>query len=237
MLELNKLYLMGCMEGMKEFPDKYFDLAIVDPPYGIGNFTPETDSGSYKKGTKKLKTAYDQDYKWNEKIPDKKYFSELYRISKRQIIWGANYYNSFSELGGCLVWYKNTGLKTQLSQCEIASLSWKRQVDYVDIMKLTGFLAPIKYIHPCEKPFKLYKWILRNYAKPDMKIIDTHVGSGNSIIAFLDFGCDWIGFEIDEDYHKAASERIEIHKKRPKPFFTDGELADKNIKQKGFFDK
>ena len=97
-----------------------------------------------------------------------------------------------------------------------------------------------KKIHPTQKPVKLYQWILINYANPNMKIIDTHVGSASSIIAFLDFGCEWIGFEIDPDYHRDGSERIEIHKQRPKSFFTAGELlkSTKKInKQKGFFDK
>jgi site-specific DNA-methyltransferase (adenine-specific) len=196
---------------MREMKDNQFDLAIVDPPYGIGNFTPETDSGSYKKGTKKLKTKYDQNYKWNEETPTQEYFIELIRVSKRQIIWGANYYNTFSKAGGALVWYKNTGLTSQLSQCEIASLSWKKQVDYLALNKLTGFLAPIEYIHPCEKPIDLYKWLLKNYAKEGDSILDTHLGSGSSRIACHDMGFDFTGYEIDKDYFEAQEKRFKHH--------------------------
>jgi site-specific DNA-methyltransferase (adenine-specific) len=203
-----------CMDYMATLKDNAFELAIVDPPYGIGNFTPETDSGSYKKGTKKLKTHYDQNYNWNNEIPPNEYFNELIRVSARQIIWGANYYNRFSSFGGALVWYKNQGLTSQLSQCEIASLSWKKQVDYVHIEKLNGFLAPIQYIHPCEKPIKLYEWLLKNYAKEGDKILDTHLGSGSSAIAAYNYKFDFVGIELDEEYFKAASERFEQHKKQ-----------------------
>ena len=202
---------MDCMEFMKDKPDNYYDLAIVDPPYGIGNFTPETDSGSYKKGTKKLTTAYDQNYGWNNSIPDEKYFNEVKRASSRQIIWGANYYNMFSTLGGALVWYKNQGLASQLSQCEIASLSWKKQVDYVHIKKLNGFLAPTKYIHPCEKPIKLYRWLLQNYAKEGDKILDTHGGSMSIAIACHTEGFDLDICELDEDYFNDAINRFKLN--------------------------
>jgi len=208
MLELNKLYLMDCMEGMREFPDKYFDLAIVDPPYGIGMA------------------------KWDIK-PDEIYFRELFRLSKEQIIWGMNHFK-LPTTNNFIFWDK----KQQGKQAR-GELAW------TSTGKVKYFLREWQWDrnnvvlrqHVCQKPIQLYKWILRNYAKPDFKIIDTHVGSGSSIIAFLDYGCEWIGFEIDEDYHSAATKRIEIHKKRPKPFFTDGELAEKTIKQKGFFDQ
>jgi site-specific DNA-methyltransferase (adenine-specific) len=199
------------MDLMSRYPDNYFDLAIVDPPYGIGNFTIESDSGVYKKGTKKITTAYNQNYTWNNSIPHDSYFVELRRVSKNQIIWGANYYNVFNNLGGALVWYKNTGLTSQLSQCEIASLSWKKQVDYINLKKLTGFLAPITYIHPCEKPIKLYEWLLMKYAKEGDKILDTHLGSGSIAIACHNLGYDLTACELDTDYYNAAMKRLKQH--------------------------
>lgn len=218
----NIVYNIDCMEYMKDIPDKWFELAIVDPPYGIGNFTPESDSGSYKKGTKKLQTEYDQDYKWNESTPDKAYFKEVLRVSKKQIIWGANYYNSFSKLGGALVWYKNVGLVTQLSQCEIASLSWKKQVDYFSFKKMTGFISKEKNIHPCQKPVELYKYCLKNYAKPGDKILDTHIGSGSIRIACHDMGFDLYGCELDPDYWQAQEERYKKHAQQNELFNFEG---------------
>lgn len=210
MLELNKLYLMDCMEGMKTFPDKYFDLAIVDPPYGAGNFSQINMKNR----------PYSKKYKieWNDNIPQENYFNELYRISKDRIIWGANYYRPYIKECGSIIWDKVNNSPVG-SQCEIASNSKEnRVIKYKHIW--TGFINESKRekIHPCEKPVPLYKWILNKFAEPDYKIIDTHVGSASSIIAFLDFGCDWIGFEIDEDYHKAASKRIKIHQMQTRLF-------------------
>jgi len=213
MLELNKLYCMDCMEGMKDFPDGYFDLAIVDPPYGIGDFTKVGDANFYKK---KSEAKYGKVH-WNNEIPTPEYFIELIRISKERIIWGANYYWQFIPEKNFIVWYKKND-SSRWSKCEIASTTIG--VNEIVQLEWNGFIRCEKTnrIHPTQKPVRLYKWILHNYAKPDMKIIDTHVGSGSSIIAFLDFGCDWIGFEIDEDYHKAATERIERHKQQLKLF-------------------
>ena len=212
MLELNKLYLMDCMIGMKTFPDKYFDLAIVDPPYGIG----ASAQDNRKRG--KLGSHY-KIKDWDNSIPPKKYFIELKRVSKNQIIWGGNYFG----LNGSpcwLVWNKKTVGNT--ADCELAWTSFITGVKRFDFLWEGFWQENMKQketrIHPTQKPIQLYKWILHNYAKPDFKIIDTHVGSGSSIIAFLDYGCEWIGFEIDEDYHKAASERIEIHKQQLKLF-------------------
>ena len=228
MLELNKLYLMDCMDGMKTFPDKYFDLAIVDPPYGIGR------SGQTETFTKnhKHKRKYFIDKKWDIKSPTSEYWKELFRISENMIVWGANYFTKFLPPSmGWVFWDKGQDLS--MSDGELAYTSFNVALRRVVINRVE--LLKEGTIHPTQKPIKLYKWLLKKYAKPDFKIIDTHVGSASSIIAFLDFGCDWIGFEIDEDYHKAASERIEIHKQRPKPFITDGDLVKTKDKPKGFF--
>lgn len=178
-------------------------LAIVDPPYGIGDFTMKTSGGAVKGKCAAMQVN------WNGKIPDKKYFAELKRISKQRIIWGANYYNCF-ENGGAIIWYKNTG-HSSLSQCEIASISFQRKVDYFPFKKLTGFCAPAKYIHPCQKPVVLYKWLLKKYARPGQLIFDSHVGSGSLRIACHDMGFDFVGCELDYDYWKAQEERYKNH--------------------------
>lgn len=204
---------MDCMEGMKEFPDKFFDLAIVDPPYGIGDLT-VGDANYYKKRSDKKYGKVD----WNNEIPEPDYFNELYRISKNQIIWGANYFRKYIKDNGVIVWDKDNA-NSRWSKVEIASNS-KSGINNIFKFTWDGFRKAEKVdrIHPTQKPIQLYKWILNKYAKPTDKIIDTHAGSCNSVIAFLDFGCDWIGFEIDKDYYKDAMKRIEIHKQQLKLF-------------------
>lgn len=198
-----KLYNIDCMEYMKSIPDKYFDLAVVDPPYGIGDTFIGFSSGS-KKG--KLERIH-KEMKWDNATPTDEYFSELKRISKKQIIWGANYFNSFCS-GGALIWYKNRGGNT-LSQCEIASVSGQKKVDYVPLQILTGFCSNEERIHPTQKPIALYSWILEKYSRPTDKILDTHLGSGSSAIAAHRFGIsEFVGCELDKEYFDAACKRF-----------------------------
>ena len=206
---MTEAYLGDCMGAMAQMRDNEFDLAIVDPPYGIGNFSMETGGGISNPHTQK-KVNYKSNIDWNNDIPTQKYFTELLRVSDKQVIWGANYYNCFSGLGGALVWYKNTGHKN-LSQCEIASLSFQKKVDYLEHKKPNGFIKHIEYIHPCEKPIYLYKWLLKNYAKEGDSILDTHLGSGSSRIAAHDMGFDFTGYEIDKDYFDASVKRFDNH--------------------------
>jgi len=206
---------MDCMEGMKGFPDKYFDLAIVDPPYDIN----WGGTGFKKKNI--LERNLVKLHNWDEKQPDINYFNELMRVSKNQIIWGGNYFLNI--LGNCkspLIWNKKTG-DNSFADGEFAWTSFDGTMRIFTHQWCGAFKDSERdenIIHPTQKPIALYKWTLRKRARPDMKIIDTHVGSGSSIIAFVDFGCDWIGFEIDPDYHKAATERIERHKQQLKLF-------------------
>lgn len=189
------------MDYMRDLPDKCFDLAVVDPPYGIGNFIQV--SGNVSKNFESVK--------WNNSIPHKNYFDELKRISKNHVIWGANFYNCFSELGGALIWHKQIPEKSNFSECEIASISMKKSVDYVSLAWPSGFYRQ-KFgaqIHPCQKPVKLYQWIYDRYAKPGQRILDTHLGSGSSAIAAHYFGVDFVGCEIDEHYYKLAKERFD----------------------------
>lgn len=210
MLELNKLYNMDCMEGMKEYPDKYFDLAIVDPPYGIG-----MDGGNI--GGSNLGKAKDYTKKqWDDKAPDKEYFNELIRASKKQIIWGANHFISKIPFdSSCwVVWDKlNSG---NFADCELAYTNFDTAVRKFEFRwngMLQGNMKNKEIrIHPTQKPVALYKWLLQNYAKEGDKILDTHVGSASSLIACHDMGFDYIGFELDKEYFNKATERLEKHK-------------------------
>jgi site-specific DNA-methyltransferase (adenine-specific) len=207
------LYNMDCMDLMQKYPDNYFDLAIVDPPYGIGKFTCESSTDKNGKRRQNNKKKFLDDYKWNESIPDNKYFQELIRVSKKRIVWGSNYYPIVDGSGGSLVWYKGKMTKT-ISACEIASISFQTKVDYVCINWQSGFYRTIKegeQIHPCQKPVKLYKWLLINYAKDGDKILDTHLGSGSIAIACHDMNFNLTGCEIDQDYFIKMCERINIH--------------------------
>ena len=200
-----KIYNQDCLESMKEMSDNQFDLAIVDPPYGIGNWVQQTGN---KRGKK---------VDWNDSTPNKQYFKELERVSKEQIIWGANYYNCFNNKGGAIVWDKKNP-NPKFSKCEIASYSRLKRVDYVCI-KHFGFVSDDNYkIHPCQKPVKLYEWILMNYAKEGDTILDTHLGSGSIAIACHNLGYNLTGYEIDKDYYKAAKKRIEQHKQQTRMF-------------------
>lgn len=216
-MQLNRLYNMDYRIGTKEFPDKFFDLAIVDPPY-FEDYGKKIFPGAEISTTGVKRNRWESKY-WS--VPDQSYFDELKRISKNQIIWGINYYNCAFLGSGRIVWDKKNE-KSSFSKCEIAYCSLHNKVEIFRYM-WNGMLQEnmknkeIK-IHPTQKPIQLYKWILRNYANPDMKIIDTHVGSGSSIIAFEDFGCDWIGFEIDKDYFDATIKRIDQHKLQYKLF-------------------
>ena len=190
--QLNHVYNEDCMKGMAEIPDNYFELAIVDPPYGIGNFVQSTGN------------VRGDAVEWNNYIPQKEYFEELRRISVDRIIWGANYYNCFET--GAIVWVKNQPMK-DFSKAEIASCTQHKKVE-VYTQTWTNYVNTKKTKHPSEKPFLLYKWLLYNYAKEGDKILDTHVGSGSSIIACIDMGFEYMGFEIDTDYYNAMNDRI-----------------------------
>ena len=190
-----------CMAVMARYPDNYFDLACVDPPYGIGDTFIDVSTGAKKMKLKRVHKIME----WDELIPTQEYFNELRRVSAKRIIWGANYFNCFE--GGAVVWYKNRGGNT-LSQCEIASVSGQKKVDYVERQILTGFVADEIRIHPTQKPVKLYEWLLSNYAKEGDKILDTHLGSGSSAIAAHYAGFDFVGCELDQDYYDAAVQRF-----------------------------
>ena len=210
MLELNEFYNMDCMEGMKQFPDKYFELAIVDPPYGIGVFDTKNMSRSYLARSKNYKA-----FSGNDKVPaDGNYINELFRVSKNQIIWGANHFISVVPLNSScwVVWDKENG-ENDFADCELAWTSFKGAVRIFRFRwqgMLQGNMKVKEFrIHPTQKPAQLYKWLLTKYAKKGDKIIDTHVGSASSLIACHELGFDYIGFELDSDYFNLATKRLE----------------------------
>ncbi len=201
---------------MKDKPDKYYDLAIVDPPYGIGDFR-NTKS---KKHHKKID--------WNNEIPKKEYFDELKRVSKNQIIWGVNYYSKYIDSVGRIVHDKTGGGKRKspdgLSDCDIASHSFgvnMKIFHYTSIGNVIGNVIDwennLRW-HPCQKPIALYKWILDKYAKQSDKILDTHLGSGSIAIACHDYGFDLTACELDLEYYEKAVERIKNHTNQLKLF-------------------
>jgi site-specific DNA-methyltransferase (adenine-specific) len=208
-----KMMQGDCMEFMAGVEDGFYDLAIVDPPYGIGDVADHTPR---KKGAKKTKIHKNKD--WNDCPPQKEYFIELFRVSKNQIIWGANYFSEILPASrGWIFWdkvYENT---FNFSDGELAYTSYDRLLKKY---KLSARWIPgtPPNIHPTQKPVKLYEWLLTNYAKPGNKILDTHGGSGSICIAChnLGFDLDWI--EKDTDYFEAATKRFNDHARQGQMF-------------------
>jgi site-specific DNA-methyltransferase (adenine-specific) len=219
-------YNMDCMEGMRQFPDKYFDLAIVDPPYFSG---PEK-RGYYGRTISPIgvQRIYKTSAEWS--VPNKSYFNELARVSKNQIIWGCNYFN-YQFGPGRIVWDKCNG-ESSFSDCEIAYCSMHDSVRLFRYMWNGMFQGKSisegtvqkgdkklneKRIHPTQKPVALYEWILSKYAKEGDIILDTHVGSASSLIACHNTNHKFVGFELDKHYYELSKQRL------------DAELAQMNI--------
>lgn len=201
---------MDCMEYMKELSDNAFDLAIVDPPYGIG------ESGKTNKSRGKLAIAKDYKSFAGDDLnpPEKDYFIELKRVSKNQIIWGANHFIGLipQNSSPCwVVWDKLNG-ESDFADCELAYTSFKTAVRRFSFQWAGMLQGDMKNkeqrIHPTQKPVKLYQWLLSKYAKEGDKILDTHLGSGSSAIAAHYAEFDFVGTELDEYYYKAAKERF-----------------------------
>ncbi len=194
-------YNMDCMDGMKEFPDKYFELAIVDPPYrDMSENQPTKDMR--KNGTME---------RFGNK-PNETYFKELFRVSKNQIIWGANNFN-LPNYKGFIIWKKLTiSDDFTMSMAELAYISEGLGTTSKIFECAPQGTKQDPRIHPTQKPVKLYEWQLTKYAKPGDKILDTHVGSASSLIACHNLGFDYVGFELDKDYYHVANKRLETVK-------------------------
>lgn len=215
-------YCMDCMDGMKEFPDKYFDLAVVDVPYGIGEDGSKSKTrgkqSNFERNNNSNAKAYAKDYKpffGNDlKPPDDTYFKELFRVSKNQIIWGANHFISKIPYDShCwIVWDKDNG-ENDFADCELAWTSFDTSVRKFKYRWHGMLQENMKNkeirIHPTQKPVALYEWILTRYAKEGDIILDTHVGSASSLIACHNTNHKFVGFELDEYYYKISKERLD----------------------------
>jgi site-specific DNA-methyltransferase (adenine-specific) len=201
------LRCMDCMDLMKEYPDNHFDLAIVDPPYGIDMDNQRVRTKPNRPNTyKRVGQVQYNGAGWDKSGPTKEYFNQLYRVSKKQIIWGANYFCDMIKPGnGWIYWDKQMG-ENQFSSGEFAyqSMQIKSSCFSHPSMRVQG-----TRIHPTQKPVALYRWLLQNYAKEGDKILDTHLGSGSIAIACYYMGFDLTGSELDPDYYKAMMERID----------------------------
>lgn len=196
------VYNEDCVEALKRFPDNYFDLAIVDPPYSETFNTDACADNKGKKGSYKLDTL-------NNHLPTEEYWNELFRVSKNQIVWGANWYGKYFGVGG-LVWFKdNTG---NYSPCEYAYQSINNHIHHYQYrwngMLQQNMKQKEERIHPTQKPVALYDWILQKFAKQGDLILDTHLGSGSSRIAAHKGGFNFIGYEISKDYYEAQEKRF-----------------------------
>lgn len=209
----SEVYLMDCVEGMKYYPDKYFDLAVVDPPYGIGKWSSGGGANTLKKSQeKKIKD-------WDSETPTDEYWQELFRVSTHQIVWGGNYF--LDKLGNCyhvIIWdKKNRGM--HLADGEMAWTSMRGTAIRIFDKHLSGTDAKgVTRVHPTQKPVVLYDWILSKYATPGQKILDTHLGSGSSRIAADKYKVNFVGFEIDAEYFSDSCARFDTHKSQIQMF-------------------
>ena len=206
-----ELFNEDCMEVMKRYPDNHFELAIVDPPYGIDAANTLTGPQRKSGNGAAMKSQFDKK-DWDKSVPNREYFIELMRVSKSQIVWGANYMSNYLPPSmGWIVWDKDNGT-TNFSDAELAFTSFDRALR---IFKYTwngmlqgGMKNKEVRIHPTQKPVKLYQWLLANYAKEGDKILDTHGGSMSSMIACHYGGFDAVCCELDKDYFEAGKRRI-----------------------------
>lgn len=242
MLELNKLHNMDCMEAMRDMPDKCFDLAIVDPPYGVGSVTymprkRKKAFGGYIDHYEITVATLDKNQRKNAKVdvvhakntktstgqfgdentsPQPEYFDELFRVSKHQIIWGGNYF-ILPPSRGFVVWRKTTVAETfSMAMCEYAWVSFNTNAKIFDAAPQGTSCDP--RIHPTQKPLALYQWLLARYAKPGYRILDTHAGSASCLVACHQAGYEFMGFEIDAGYYTKAQARLEKEKSQTSLF-------------------
>lgn len=201
---------------MSRYPDNYFDLAIVDPPYGIG-------FSDYERGGSGIKTkerhTKNGKKKWDDKIPLNEYFEELKRVSKNQIVWGGNYFPELW-LNGCkgfIFWYKHQPVDN-FAKGELAYTSFNKPAQCFDFMYYGNINRDLVQLHPTQKPVALYKWLLDKYAKDGDKILDTHLGSGSIAIACHEYGFELTACELDAEYYGKAVERIKNHVSQQKLF-------------------
>lgn len=216
----SKTFNRNCLEAMRETADKHFDLAIVDPPYGLDKKLLGGNNGMMKNCFKEVISK-----EW-DKRPPKEYFIELFRVSKNQIIWGGNYFIDYLYPTQCfLIWDKMNGTNN-MADAELAWTSLQQSTRKFSMHHFSDGYD--KKIHPTQKPAKLYRWILKNFAQIGDKILDTHLGSGSSRIAAYDLGFDFFGYELDSDYFEAQEKRFAEHIAQPKLFESLPESVEQN---------
>ena len=197
-----ELHNVDCLPFMKQCEDEQFDLAIVDPPYGIGISSNPVRQQHEKKS-------------WDNAIPSKEYFDELKRVSKHQIVWGGNYFLQYLDNTQCfLIWDKKQPFDFSLAMCEMAWTSFSKPAKIFP----QSVLKERNKIHPTQKPIELYKWLLTHYAEKGQKILDTHLGGGSIAIACDELGFDLTACELDTDYYKSAIKRLEEHRSQIRMF-------------------
>lgn len=207
---ISETYLMDCMQGMREYPDKYFDLAVVDPPYGIGR------DGSVRTTSKHGGRKAHKFKGWDNEIPTLEYFTELFRVSKNQIIWGANYFAKY--LPSSMRWiFWDKGQRICNSDGELAFTSFQKALRVFELNRVQLQIEGDTF-HPTQKPIKLYDWIYRNYAETGQRVLDTHLGSGSNRIAAHKNGLHFVGFEIDEEYYYSQEARFKSYLSQPTLF-------------------
>jgi len=196
---LSEVYNLDCMVGMANTPDKFYDLAVVDPPYGLGERL--TERGGKLKNTP-MAVLYRESSRWDI-LPTNHYWGELFRVSKHQVVAGANYFWSFlTDTRGIVAWDKKQAMPT-LSSFELIWTSFDKPAKIFSHVS-----TDLERFHPTQKPVALYDWIYKNYAKPGDKILDTHLGSGSNRIAAYKAGLDFTGYELDQDYYEAQEKRF-----------------------------
>lgn len=206
-MPISEVYLEDNMVGMSRYPDGFFELAIVDPPYGMPK------DSTHRRGKLKHRILNNGGVEIWDTAPTENYFSELFRVSKNQIIWGGNYFG-LPGSRGFVIWDKEQPFEN-FSAAEFAWLSFQTTSK---IFRLAATRTNENKIHPTQKPVSLYKWLLKNYAKEGDKILDTHMGSQSSRIAAYDMGYDFYGFEVDADYFRDGCQRFELFKSQQKLF-------------------
>lgn len=216
---VSEVYCEDCMVGLKDFPDGWFELAIVDVNYGIR----QDGRNNHSRGLLAKSKDYRNNSRYDNDSPDNTYFKELFRVSKNQIIWGANHFISKIPFDSAcwIVWDKKNG-ETDFADCELAWTSFDSSVRMF-AFRWQGMLQgdmknKQERIHPNQKPIQLYKWLLQNYAKEGDKILDTHMGSQSSRIAAHDMGFDYYGWEIDREYFNKGNQRFELYRSQQKLF-------------------
>ena len=225
-MDNTKVFNMDCMEAMRNTPDKFYDLAIVDPPYGIGA---DSQNESYSQGKNGEGRRHRKNWErkgWDDAIPAVEYWAELFRVSKNQIVWGGNYMTEHLKPSKCwLIWDKMQEFTG--SDFEMAWTSFDKASKAFRMTRIEAYSNNNKNekdtgikIHPTQKPVKLYEWLLHHYAKPTDKILDTHLGSGSSRIAAYKGGYDFTGYEIDHDYYNDGNKRFNQFKSQTTIQFT-----------------